>query len=95
MQGESEAAGGAGADGGAECYERSLNDESTLVLISDGVALSGDGESLWIKELIEHGGLATPQKLASEILNRARDRACGVPQDDMTVIAASIRRKQA
>ncbi len=87
---------GSGAESGAECYERSLSDESTLVLISDGVALSGDGESRWIKELIEHGGLATPQKLASEILNRARDRSSGVPQDDMTVIAASIkRRKQA
>ncbi len=86
---------GTEAGGGAECYERSLRDESTLVLISDGVALSGDGESLWIKELIENGGLATPQKLASEILNRARDRSSGVPQDDLTVIAASIRRKRA
>lgn len=86
---------GAGAESGAECYERNLADESTLVLISDGVALAGNGESQWIKELIEHGGLATPQKLASEILNRARDRSSGVPQDDMTVIAASIRRKRA
>ncbi len=86
---------GSRADSGAECYERSMDDESTLVLISDGVALSGDGRSAWIKDLIEHGGLATPQKLASEILNRARDRNGGVPQDDLTVIAASIRRKQA
>ena len=86
---------GTGAESGAECYERNMSDESTLVLISDGVALSGDGESQWIKELIEHGGLATPQKLASEILNRARDRSSGVPQDDLTVIAASIRRKRA
>lgn len=86
---------GAAAVGGAECYERSMDDESTLVLISDGVALSGDGTTDWIKELIEHGGLATPQKLASEILNRARDSSGGVPRDDLTVIAANIRRKQA
>ncbi len=86
---------GARAESGAECYERSMEDESTLVLISDGVALSGDGKNDWIKELIEHGGIATPQKLASEILNRARDQSGGVPQDDLTVIAANIRRKQA
>ncbi|MGN1098083.1 MAG: SpoIIE family protein phosphatase, partial [Clostridia bacterium] len=87
---------GASAKSGAECYERSMEDESTLVLISDGVALSGNGHSEWIKELIEHGGLATPQKLASEILNRARDKSGGVPRDDLTVIAANItRRKQA
>lgn len=86
---------GAAVRGGAECYERSMEDESTLVLISDGVALSGDGESGWIKELIEHGALATPQRLASEILNRARDSSGGVPGDDLTVIAANIRRKRA
>ncbi len=86
---------GAAAAGGAECYERRMEDESTLVLISDGVALSGSGESGWIKELIEHGALATPQRLASEILNRARDHSGGVPGDDLTVIAASIRRKRA
>ncbi len=85
---------GVSPTGGAECYERSMDDESTLVLISDGVALSGDGSD-WIKELIEHGKLAAPQRLASEILNRARDSSGGVPRDDLTVIAANIRRKQA
>lgn len=86
---------GAEAGSGAECYERSMDDESTLVLISDGIALSGDGTGKWIKELIEHGSLATPQRLASEILNRARDSSGGVPRDDLTVIATNIRRKQA
>lgn len=86
---------GAKASAGAECYECTMEDESTLVLISDGVALSENSENPWIKELIENGGIATPQKLASEILNKARDVSGGVPADDLTVIAASIRRKQA
>ncbi len=87
--------GGFGGEAGAQCYEKSMEDESTLVLISDGVALSENAENRWIKELIEHGGIASPQRLASEILNKARDFSGGVPRDDLTVIAASIRRKQA
>lgn len=86
---------GTKAVSGAECYECAMDDESTLVLISDGVALAQSSENPWIKELIENGGIATAQKLASEILNKARDASGGVPADDLTVIAANIRRKQA
>lgn len=59
------------------------------------MALAQSSENPWIKELIENGGIATAQKLASEILNKARDASGGVPADDLTVIAANIRRKQA
>lgn len=71
-----------------------VNDGDIIIMYTDGVADSNESIGKeWIEDFIKNINTNNVQKMADLILNEAIDNSCGIPKDDMTVIALKIVKK--
>ena len=70
-----------------ETFAHTLNPGDTIVMVSDGLEVRGDGKDGWIRQTVENAGGDVPvRELADRIMDKAVTLKGGQADDDMTVI---------
>lgn len=70
-----------------------FSDGDMIVMVSDGITEADrkSRDEKWITDLIAEYNGTNPQELTEKILKAAKDKAAGIVNDDMTVVAAYIK----
>ena len=74
-----------------------LGEDTIIVMCSDGIIQSTKEyitKDLWIQFYLEDTNLKDAQEIADQILKLAIHNSDGKPQDDMTVIVASLSKNK-
>ncbi len=77
------------ADAEADISTTKIQDGDRIVMMTDGVSMSKNGES-WVDEFIREDS-RNEEKLTEGILNRAIEKNNGTVKDDMTVISVKLK----
>ena len=76
-----------------EITERNLRHGDIIIMITDGVTASDEGDATgenWLKSTLKTCRYTSPQDLADHLLSEAERRSRSGPKDDMTVLAARV-----
>ncbi|MBR5155957.1 MAG: stage II sporulation protein E [Clostridia bacterium] len=77
------------ADAEAEVSTTKIQDGDRIVMMTDGISMSKNGEP-WLDEFIREEKYRD-EKITDEILNRAIEKNNGTVKDDMTVVAVRLK----
>ncbi len=77
------------ADAEADISTTKIQDGDRIVMMTDGISMSKNGES-WVDEFIREDS-RNEEKLTEGILNRAIEKNNGTVKDDMTVISVKLK----